>query len=163
MIQVEGPEAPQIFSGKTVDRIYQPEGGAIQTIPQESQLQELAKNKDERIKLGQVVYNQVCIACHQAEGQGIPHAFPPLAGSDYLNEDPVRAISTVLHGLTGKITVNGQVFESIMPQLGLPDESIANVLTFVYNQWGNNGTEVTPSMVKEVRDAGVPPAQGSTH
>jgi nitrite reductase (NO-forming) len=163
MIKVEGPEAPLLYSGKTDDRIYQPEGGAIQTIPQASQLQELAQNKNERIKLGQVVYNQVCIACHQAEGQGIPHAFPPLAKSDYLNEDPVRAISTVLHGLTGKITVNGETYESIMPQLGLPDESVANVLTYVYSQWDNNGSEVTPSMVKDVRDAGAPALQGSTH
>ena len=162
-IKVEGPESELLYSGKTDDRIYQPEGGAIQTIPQESQLHPLAQTKDERIKLGQVVYNQVCIACHQAEGQGIPHAFPPLAKSDYLNEDPIRAISTVLHGLTGKVTVNGEVYESIMPQLGFPDESIANVLTYVYNQWDNNGTEVTPDMVKDVRDAGAPPAQGSTH
>ncbi|MCZ6671665.1 MAG: copper-containing nitrite reductase [Verrucomicrobia bacterium] len=163
MIKVDGPEAELLYSGKTDDRIYQPEGSAVQTIPGASKLQALAQNKDERIKLGQVVYNQVCIACHQAEGQGIPHAFPPLAKSDYLNADVNRAISTVLHGLTGKVTVNGATFESIMPLLGLPDESVANVLTYVYNQWDNNGTEVTPDMVKGVREAGSPPAQGSLH
>ena len=160
MIKVDGPEAEAIYSGKTDDRIYQPEGGAIQTIPQESKPQPLAQSKDERIKLGQVVYNQVCVACHQAEGQGIPHAFPPVANSDYLNADTDRAISTVLHGLTGKVTVNGETYASIMPQLGLPDESVANVLTYVYSQWDNNGTEVTPAMVKTVRDAGPPANSG---
>ena len=48
------------------------------------------------------------MACHQAEGQGIPSAFPPLAKSDYLNADTDRAIDTVLHGMTGKVTVNGE-------------------------------------------------------
>jgi nitrite reductase (NO-forming) len=91
------------------------------------------------------------MACHQPEGQGIPKAFPPLAKSDYLNADVNRAISTVLHGLQGKVTVNGDTYESIMPQLGLHDEQVANVLTYVYSQWGNNSVEVLPDQVKEVR------------
>lgn len=156
MIKAEGAEAQLVYSGKTDDRIYQPEGGAIQTIPQESRPQALAQNKEERIKHGLTIYTQVCTACHQAEGQGIPKAFPPLAKSDYLNADTNRAISTVLHGLTGKVTVNGETYESIMPQLGLPDESVANVLTYVYNNWENNGAEVTPEMVAAVREAGAP-------
>lgn len=153
MIKAEGPEALDIYSGKTDDRIYLPEGGTIQTIPQESRPQALAQNKEERIEQGRITYNQACVACHQAGGQGIPAAFPPVAASDYLNADVERAISTVLNGLTGKITVNGSVYESVMPQLGLSDEATANVLTYVYNQWGNNGTEVTPNMVANVRAA----------
>ena len=57
------------------------------------------------------------------------------------------------------MTVNGETYESIMPQLGLNDEQVANVLTYVYSQWGNNGTEVLPALVKEVRAAG--PAPGA--
>lgn len=154
MIKVDGPPVQQIYSGKTDDRIYQPEGSTIQTIPQASALTPLARSKADRIVQGQVLYNQICIACHQAEGQGIPMAFPPLANSDYLNADTNRAISTVLHGLTGKVTVNGAVFDSIMPQLGLSDDSIANALTYVYSKWDNNGSEVTPEMVAAVRSAG---------
>lgn len=156
MIKAEGEDALLVYSGKTDDRIYQPEGGAIQTIPQASRPQPLAQTKEQRIEFGQTVYAQVCMACHQAEGQGIRSAFPPLAKSDYLNADTNRAIGTVIHGLTGKVVVNGAEFNSIMPQLGLEDEAIANVLTYVYNHWDNNGTEVTPEMVKSVRDAGVP-------
>jgi nitrite reductase (NO-forming) len=156
MIKAEGADAEMLYSGKTDDRIYQPEGGAIQTILQESRPQALAQNKEERINYGLTVYSQVCIACHQAQGQGIPKAFPPVAKSDYLNADTDRAISTVLHGLAGKVTVNGEVYESIMPQLGLSDEAVANALTYVYNNWENNGTEVTPEMVAAVRKAGAP-------
>lgn len=159
MIKVSGPEDHVVYSGKQDDRIYQLEGSAIQSIAQASSQPPPAANKEERIARGKVVFTSICMACHQAEGQGIPKAFPPLAKSDYLNADPKRSVGTVLHGLQGKVTVNGETYESIMPQLGLNDEQVANVLTYVYSQWENNGTEVLPALVKEVRAAG--PAQGA--
>lgn len=155
-IKVSGDEDKLVYSGRQDDRIYLPEGGAIQTIPQESRPAPHASNKQERITAGKTVYTTICMACHQPEGQGIPRAFPPLAKSDYLNADVNRAISTVMHGLTGKVTVNGETYESIMPLLNLNDEQIANVLTYVYNSWGNNGTEVTPEQAKSIRDKGAP-------
>ncbi len=161
MLKVTGDENKLVYSGKQNDLVYQLEGATVQTIPQASSLQAAAGNKEERIARGKMIYTTICMACHQAEGQGIMQAFPPLAKSDYLNADPKRAISTVLHGLTGPVTVNGAVFNSIMPQLGLNDEQVANALTYVYNQWGNNGTEVLPDTVKEVRAAGAPAPAGA--
>jgi nitrite reductase (NO-forming) len=161
MLKVTGDENKLVYSGKQDDRIYQLEGGAIQTIPQASTQQPAAVNKDERITRGKLIYTTICSACHQPEGQGIIQAFPPLAKSDFLTTDPKRAISTVVHGMTGPVKVNGSTYNSIMPQLGLNDEQIANVLTYVYSQWGNNGTEVLPDLVKEVR-AQPAPAPGST-
>lgn len=163
MIKVSGAENKLIYSGKQDDHIYQLEGGAIQTIPQASSQPPPAANKEERIVQGKTTYTAICMACHQAEGQGIPRAFPPLAKSDYLNADAKRAISTVIHGMTGKVTVNGEVYESIMPQLGLNDEQVASALTYVYSQWGNNGTEITPEMVKEVRAMPAPAPGESPH
>jgi nitrite reductase (NO-forming) len=162
MISVTGPEDTLVYSGKQDDRVYQLEGSAIQTIPQASSTPPPAANRDERIAQGKVIYTTVCAACHQPEGQGIPRAFPPLAKSDYLNADTARAISTVIHGLTGKVTVNGETYESIMPQLALNDEQISSVLTYVFSSWGNNGTEVSPAMVAEVRAKPAPtPAAGA--
>ena len=163
MLKVTGEENKVVYSGKQDDRIYRLEGGAIQTIPQASTQQPPAANKDERIARGKIIYNSVCFACHQPEGQGIPKAFPPLAKSDYLNADPKRAISNVLHGLQGKVTVNGETYESVMPQLGLNDEQVANALTYVYSQWGNNGTEVLPETVKEVRATVPAPSAPGAH
>ena len=163
MLKVAGEENKVVYSGKQDDRIYRLEGGAIQTIPQASTQQAPAANKEERIARGKIIYNSVCFACHQPEGQGIPKAFPPLAKSDYLNADPKRAISNVLHGLQGKITVNGETYESLMPQLGLNDEQVANALTYVYSQWGNNGTEVLPETVKQVRATVPAPAAAGAH
>ncbi len=153
MLKVEGEPDPLVYSGKRSDRVYLPEGGTPQTMPDQGRPLAVAANKEERIKRGENVYASNCVACHQANGQGIPAAFPPLAGSDYLNADKVRAIKTVLHGLTGEITVNGQKFNSVMPALALNDEDVANVLTYVYSAWNNNGTEVTPEDVAGVRAA----------
>ena len=100
---------------------------------------------------GKKIYNQVCVACHQATGLGIPGAFPPLAKSDYLNKDVNRAIRAVIHGLNGPITVNGKKYNSAMTSQGLNDQQVADVLTYVYSSWGNNNTKVTPAMVKAQR------------
>ena len=67
--------------------------------------------------------------------------------------DVDRAISTVLNGLQGEIVVNGAKYNSIMPTLGLNDDKVANVLTYIYSMWGNSGVEVTPEEVKKVRES----------
>jgi mono/diheme cytochrome c family protein len=100
---------------------------------------------------GKAIYNQTCVACHQATGMGIPGAFPPLAKSDYLNKDTNRAIKGVVKGLTGAITVNGKKFTGAMPAQALSDQQIADALTYVYSSWGNNKTKVTSAMVKAQR------------
>ena len=104
--------------------------------------------------MGARVYAQNCSACHQAAGTGLAGAFPPLAASDYLNADVKRAIGVVLHGLSGPITVNGKQYNSLMPALALNDEDVANVLTYVYGQWGNNGSRVMAEQVRVLRAAG---------
>jgi nitrite reductase (NO-forming) len=153
MIKVEGEPDTLVYSGKRHDRVYLPEGGTPQSMPDQGQPLAVAANKEERVKRGENVYTANCVACHQANGQGIPAAFPPLAGSDFLNADKARAVKTLIHGLTGEVTVNGRKFNSVMPALALNDEDVANVLTYVYSTWNNNGTEVTPKDVAQVRAA----------
>src|SRR5512145_1587677 len=70
-----------------------------------------------RLPEGQQVFQAYCQACHQANGEGMPGAFPPLARSDYLLADPKRGIVAVLQGLSGPITVNGAKFDAVMPHL----------------------------------------------
>lgn len=151
MIKVEGEPDSLVYSGKRNDRVYLPEGSTPQIMPDEGKVLAAASNKGERVARGENVYSSNCVACHQANGEGIPAAFPPLAGSDFLNADKARAIRTVIHGLTGEVTVNGQKFNSVMPALALNDEDVANVLTYVYSTWKNNGTEVTPGDVATAR------------
>jgi nitrite reductase (NO-forming) len=86
--------------------------------------------------------------------------FPPLAGSDFLNADKQRAIQTVIFGRQGEVVVNGTKYNNNMPSFPLNDQDIANVLTFVYNSFGNAGLEVTPEEVKTLRAS--PPAPSAT-
>lgn len=153
MLKVEGAEDLAVYSGKQIEGIYNPEGGGVQSMPRKSPARPKAANLKEKLALGQQIYSQTCFACHQAEGQGIPNAFPPLAKSDYLNADVNRAIDIVLHGKTGEIVVNGQTYNSVMTAQVLTDDEVANVLTYIYHNWDNNKTEVTETMVAAARNS----------
>ena len=158
MLKVEGEENKKVYSGTTQEGIYLPEGGTIQNMPKENGTakKQVAKTVPEQIKSGKELYGRTCFACHQSEGQGVPNAFPPLAKSDFLNANQDRAISAVLHGLSGEVTVNGKKFNNVMTSQNLTDEEIADVLTYVYNSWGNNKTVVTPGKVQAVRAKSAP-------
>jgi mono/diheme cytochrome c family protein len=109
------------------------------------------KTRAEKIELGRRFFASICAACHQPTGQGLPNVFPPLAGSDFLNADKNRAIKIVINGRQGELIVNGRKFNNSMPKFPLEDDDIANVLTYVYNSFGNSGLEVTPNEVKALR------------
>ena len=152
-LKVEGPENKAVYSGKITDEVYLPEGVKMRVSEGEAPRPPAARTKPERIAAGKQVYTVNCIACHQATGQGIPNAFPPLAASDFLNADMKRAVQVVTAGLSGKITVNGKEFNSVMPAWQLSDEDVANVLTYVSSEWGNKGEEFTPAFVAKNRAA----------
>ncbi len=154
MLKVAGNDELEIYSGKQSDEVYLPEGGAIQEIGSaESPEPRKAKNKSDRISFGETVYKQNCLACHQADGKGVKGAFPPLAKSDWLTNKS-KIIGVVKNGLEGPIIVNGESYNSVMPALGLRDEDIANVLTYIVNSWGNPGGEVTLAEVRSVKKTG---------
>ncbi len=154
MLKVEGDETKKIYSGTIQEGIYLPEGGTIQSMPKTNGVVKstAAKSVTEQVNAGKELYGRTCFACHQANGEGIPNAFPPLVKSDYLNADPDRAINAVLRGLSGEIVVNGKKFNNVMTSQNLTDEEVADVLTYVYNSWGNNKTVISPEKVKSVRE-----------
>jgi len=153
MLKVTGDENKTVFSGKQSEQVYHPEGGTIQTMPEDGNAAKLAKPTSlvERIEDGKSIYGKTCFACHQANGEGLSSAFPPLAKSDYLNADVNRAIGIVLKGKSGEMVVNGEKYNSVMTAQTLTDDEVANVLTFVYSSWGNSKKDVTPAMVAAVR------------
>jgi mono/diheme cytochrome c family protein len=80
---------------------------------------------------GQALYGQYCATCHQANGQGVPGAFPPLAGhvQEILAKKDGRTylVDLVLFGLQGQIRVKGQAYNGAMPAWGpqLKDDQVA--------------------------------------
>jgi len=114
-----------------------------------------AKTLEASIADGETVYLRNCVACHQPNGQGLPGAFPPLAGSDWISRDAEVLAGIVLHGLSGLVTVKGVDYNSVMPPLGavLKDEEIADALTYVRSAWGNSADQVDTATVAKVRKA----------
>ena len=156
MIKAEGDPNLEVYSGKQKDEIFYGNdskeelwGGIKEpsTSPQAPNMTNVSP-----ADFGKAVFNQTCIACHQSDGKGIPNVFPPLAGSDFLNQNKERAIETVIKGRQGVITVNGNNFNGIMPPQVLTDQQISAVLTYVYSQWGNSGKKITPEEVSKIKN-----------
>jgi mono/diheme cytochrome c family protein len=105
---------------------------------------------------GQTLFAANCGACHQTNGLGLSGTIPPLAGSDFLiKNDKERVLSTVLNGLTGQVKVNGNTFNGAMPAWNhLSNDELANILTYVFNSWGNSHGVVLPADVAHVRQGG---------
>jgi nitrite reductase (NO-forming) len=157
---VSGPERADIYSGPGKDETYAGTFGAA-AAPSPPSAHGAPQTKEEQIAAGAAVFGRTCAACHQPTGQGIPNAFPPLAGSDFLLADKARSIGIVLGGLQGPVAVNGKHFDGVMPPHGfLSDDDIANVLTYVRNSWGNQGEPVTREEVAVRRARGVPTVMG---
>ena len=105
-------------------------------------------------KLGKRVFSQNCVACHQADGRGLPGVYPPVHGSDWVQDNPERLVKVVLAGLSGKVVVNGNTYNNAMTPFGkLSDKEIAAVLTYIRTseEFENKSYPVTPELVAEVR------------
>lgn len=101
---------------------------------------------------GKEIYTLHCQTCHQVDGAGAQNMIPPLSKTSYVTGQKERLIRIVLHGLTGKITVNGDIYESEMPpQNTLTDQEIAAVLSYVRSSFGNKASAVREEEVKKVR------------
>lgn len=98
---------------------------------------------------GAKVYATNCASCHQANGQGVEGTFPPLAGNPVVVGDPATVIHVLKYGLSGKINVEGQAYNGMMPAWAqqLTDADIASVITYIRSSWGNKASAVTASDV----------------
>jgi len=107
---------------------------------------------EEQISNGEKLYISNCAACHQVEGKGLSGAFPPLAESDYIANNPMNAVLAVVNGLTGPIKVNGRDYNSVMPNLSyMSDSDVADVVTYVINSFGNKGGSINAAQVAAAR------------
>jgi mono/diheme cytochrome c family protein len=110
----------------------------------------------QRLQRGREIYLDEgvgCARCHGVDGRGL-EGFPPLNRSAWLQGNPERAASIVLHGLYGPVTVPGAgAFNSTMAPLGslLSDEQVADVITFARRSWGNFGAPVSTEAVASAR------------
>jgi mono/diheme cytochrome c family protein len=93
---------------------------------------------------GQAEFLASCSACHQPTGQGIKGAFPPLAGSAFVQGDPATVAALVLNGRGGMPSFRGD----------LNDARIAAALSYVRSAWGNRAGPITADQVAAARAGG---------
>ncbi|MFT3936126.1 MAG: cytochrome c [Chitinophagaceae bacterium] len=113
------------------------------------------------IDRGEKVYQKVCLACHQPDGLGVDRMNPPLAKTKWVLGDKKALAKIVLNGLKGgEIEIDGDDFHNPMPPQSsqLDDQQIADVLTFVRNNFGNKASAVTVADVKAARGIAAAPA-----
>ena len=111
-----------------------------------------AAGAGELMAKGEGVYLGNCAACHHPTGVGLAGAFPPLAGSDFLQGNRQDVLAAALFGLQGPITVNGVEYNGVMPSLGhLTDEDLAAAVSYVFGSWGNDLAAVSVEEVTALR------------
>lgn len=106
--------------------------------------------------VGKRLYTQNCVVCHQATGLGVAGQFPPLAGSEWVNTDSIHGdnhlVLILLHGHQGPMNVEKQIYNGAMPQWKqLSDSDIADILTYIRLDWGNNAPPIDASFVALLR------------
>jgi mono/diheme cytochrome c family protein len=110
-------------------------------------------NSDGSAANGKLIYEQNCLACHQADGSGVPSLAPPLSKGMFVNGEKKKLIQIVLHGMQD-VEIKGEVYSNPMPSFDyLSDADIADVLTYVRSNFKNTAKAVTASDVTEVRNA----------
>jgi len=104
---------------------------------------------------GEQLYVANCAACHQAGGEGLSGAFPPLKGDTVVGDpDATEHIRVVLFGLQGK-AINGVKYASPMPPWAqLNDQDIAAIIDYERTGWDNHGKSVTANEVAAIRAKG---------
>jgi mono/diheme cytochrome c family protein len=102
---------------------------------------------------GKKVYEDNCLACHMADGMGVPRMQPPLVGSMWVKGDPqTLAAFVITGGFDSQNRLDGRG-ENTMPMFGaLDNESLAAVLSYIRDQFGDHAGPVTIDDIKAARE-----------
>jgi mono/diheme cytochrome c family protein len=120
--------------------------------PQAAYLKKAISSGPAVVTPGQAIYEALCLNCHQAAGQGLSGVYPPLAQSEWVSGDAQTLMKIVMHGLAGPTKVMGKDYGLVpMPPMGLDDQQLADVLTYVRGAFGNKAAPVKVEDVKAVR------------
>ncbi|MEP7376873.1 MAG: cbb3-type cytochrome c oxidase subunit II [Chitinophagaceae bacterium] len=100
---------------------------------------------------GLTLYTANCQSCHQANGEGLPGAFPPLKGSAIvLDENPERMVDIIMNGYDAQ--PNYGVMAAVGTNANLTPEEVAAIMNHEKTSWGNNVKKVTPDEIKKIME-----------
>ncbi len=101
-----------------------------------------------------------CFGCHGVDGAGVPNLGPPLDASEWVTGPPDRLIKILLHGMSGPVTVDGEIYNPAADMPGLvhnpemTDQSVADIATYIRNEWTNHVASVPAAAVQRERNLG---------
>lgn len=99
---------------------------------------------------GRLLYIQHCSNCHQNDGSGLAQLIPPLAKADFLQQHPRKVLCIIRWGHEGSMVVNGVEYNQPMPpNPQLKDIEIAEIATYIFNAWGNEGEFIPVKQAQE--------------
>jgi mono/diheme cytochrome c family protein/glucose/arabinose dehydrogenase len=116
--------------------------------------------QQEQMKEGETIYRSLCQTCHGEDARGVAVAGasdgsmmgPPLSGSPRVQGHRDYVIKTLLNGMTGPLA--GQIYTQVMLPMGAQnDQWIANVASYIRNEFGNTAAFISPAEVARVRAA----------
>jgi mono/diheme cytochrome c family protein len=113
----------------------------------------ISANAQDLVK-GKKIYETRCLACHQADGGGVPNMNAPLDGSsNVVGNNIARLVKIIRGGYSEKIALDGYYYNNVMTaNPDLKDEDIANVLSYVRNSWSNKASKVTVAQVQAAKN-----------
>lgn len=147
LLAVSGAPQPEIF-GVGEKRPLPATAGAV--VAAKAAAPQLPAG-DAMLARGKAVYERICAACHLPDGTGVARVFPPLANSDFFQERPYEMAYIVLHGRSGKLVVNGEHYNGVMPPQDLNDNDVAAVINYINVAMNQGKPVLTPEQVSEMR------------
>ena len=111
------------------------------------------------VERGRSLYDLHCLACHQADGGGVPFMQPPLDGSSLLAGDPGPVVDVILRGIGGgggALPASGEWSQAMGAYAFLSDADIAAVTTYIRGAWSNTGSAVDAAFVAARRAEAAP-------
>jgi cytochrome c oxidase cbb3-type subunit 2 len=100
---------------------------------------------------GAALYTANCQSCHQANGEGLPGAFPPLKGSPIvLNDNPEIMIDIIMNGYSGRAAEGFGIMPPVGTMNKLSVEEITAIINHEKTSWGNNAKQISAEDVKNV-------------
>jgi mono/diheme cytochrome c family protein len=101
---------------------------------------------------GKKTYAEQCLACHMADGTGVPSMNPPLLKTKFVLGDKTILVQLVLRGMSGEVDIEGNIYHNVMAaHAELTDQQIADVLTYIRNSFGNKAKAISAEDVKRIR------------
>lgn len=107
----------------------------------------------QNMQKGKKIYETRCLACHQADGGGVPNMNAPLDGaSNVVGNDIARLVRIIRYGYNERVALDGLYYSNAMTASpDLKDNEIADLLTYIRNSWSNKASAITIAQVQAAK------------